>query len=286
MKLLEVKKVIITKSIAEQWAKMESCPHDRPLNPRRCAALKADIDKGIAIPFIWARAKIGDKFIRVNGKHSSVAISQMDSIPANLIATIQDYACEDMADVAILYAQFDGAKNARSQRDVNRAVQFSSSLEDCRIHAFDACTTGIIFAKTQSTKIGEVGLSPEERPLVTIAEEEFVRWYLSLTGSDESMDMMERKAVVCAMYLTWKKRKLEATQFWVAVRDGTEQVGSPTRVLQKYLLKTSVASNNTKTSRSEDTMTMAIRCIHAWNAWRNKGQTDLKVYSKKLPRVD
>ncbi len=99
--------------------------------------------------------------------------------------------------------------------------------------------------------------------------------------------MMERAAVVSAMFATWAKAKTPATQFWSAVRDGSDAAGNATRVLQKYLLKTTCRNGGKLSRKNTDApQIMEVRCRHAWNAWRNNGRTDLKVYGSKIPRVD
>ena len=264
---------------------MKPVDGDRSIKPLRMKRLSEDIANKNTILFVWAYTVIGMEEVRINGKHSSTLLSQMDSIPSGMTAVVSKYECEDMQDAARLYSQFDGQASSRTQREINRTVQFSSGMGYVSIHSFTACCAGLAAAMNGFNHSSN--LTPEDRAALGVANERFIKWYIEIVNTEESKQICQRSPVVAAMYLSWCKSVSDSTKFWTAVRDGSDSIGTPSRVLNKYLLKTTcrVCGRLPGSKLVDDPSKMNVKCIHAWNAFRKNTTTDLKVFAGKRPAV-
>ena len=103
----------------------------------------------------------------------------------------------------------------------------------------------------------------------------FLRFLYEVIGSAASTKRMRRGPVAWALYATWRKSRSAAMEFWSAVRDETGETNkTPDRKLSRWLIETSVG-------RRSGNPEMYARCIHAWNAWRTKSQTNLTYHADK-----
>jgi hypothetical protein len=123
-----------------------------------------------------------------------------------------------------------------------------------------------------------------------IDEAEFIVWFNDLihgTRRTPAYRTFNRLAVIAAMLLTYRKDEARATQFWSLVRDETgPSPDQPDRVLARWLATTVMdkgRGSRRGTTAKADGRQFFVKCLHAWNAWRN-GEPRAKLqYSPDAP---
>jgi len=267
----------VTKKMAETWATMEQVRNDRPLSVKRVEAYKQMAARGMMRPVQWAKALCleTNETYRVNGKHTSTAFSQMDAVPEHVTAIVEEYQCETLRDVAELYGTFDTRLQLRTASDINKSFAgIDDELCDLPMRIVNLGVTGVsmwtwknAYETHPPTERAECLFDPEVKL--------FMRFLYEAIGSARSTKRMRRAPVVWAMFATWKKSRSGAMEFWSAVRDETGQSpNTPDRKLSRWLMET-------KVGRRSGNPEMYARCIHAWNAWRSKGATNLTYHADK-----
>lgn len=283
----------VTQSLAAKFRDMDPVPHDRPLNPKRLDAYRKMLAAGLFRPVQWATVhchETGTTY-RVNGKHTSNLFAEYEHLPQTLHATIEHYHCDDLDDVARLYATFDSRTQVRTTADINRAfAAVDPDLCDVPIPVVNLCVTAICYAR-DGEQYAQRPAAERAECLLDDANKSFITWVADvLAGSRENTGHMWRSPVVSAMYATFQKSKKASHEFWMAVRDGTgANHKSPDRVLSRFLLSKTVKRSVHK-NRGKGTIAgpreMYVKCLHAWNAWRRDTTTDLKYHAQgKVPAV-
>lgn len=282
----------VTQPLAVKFRDMDPVPHDRPLNPRRIEAYRKMLAAGLFRPVQWATVHCNETqaSYRVNGKHTSNLFAEYEELPQVVHATIENYHCDDLDDVARLYATFDSRTQVRTTNDINRAfAAVDPDLSDLPSKLINICVSGICFSKWGD---GYTARSAADRAEVLLDDDSkrFIAWASTVLGSkNESNRHLWRSPVVSAMSTCYSKCKRDANEFWLAVRDGTgETPKTPDRILNKFLLSTGVGPNggpdHRRRSKTVSTREMYVRCIHAWNAWRRDTITDLRYHAQaKIP---
>jgi hypothetical protein len=285
----------VTQSLAMKFRDMDPVPHDRPLNPKRVEAYRKMLAAGLFRPVQWATVHCNETQMtyRVNGKHTSNLFAEYEQLPQLLYVTIEHYHCDDLDDVARLYATFDSRTQVRTTNDINRAfaaVDDDLSLIPAKL--INLCVTAVSYSRN--------GDNARQRTAAERAEclldddvKVFAAWLHETLGSNnDSSRHLWRGPVVAAMYDTFKKSRKASSEFWMAVRDGTGTTPKkPDRVLHRFLLTKTVNHGGMATggkSSSRGTMCSAremyVKCLHAWNAWRRDTTTDLKYHAQaKIP---
>ena len=91
-KLLKSEVKPLTRELAAQFREMDPSPTERDLNPQRLKHLREKADAGLLVNFHWARARMGGKWLRMNGQHSSNVLCDLNgSFPDGLYAHLDDY---------------------------------------------------------------------------------------------------------------------------------------------------------------------------------------------------
>lgn len=295
-KLLGTPKIVkMTPAIAKEFKAMEPAPGDRDLADNRAEKLKAMVVAKNFRPCVWAKAycKETGKTYRVNGKHTSNIMAELNGETKGLFAMVELYECDTLDDLAKLYATFDSRVSVRSTGDINRS--FSRAIVE--LEGVVSATVNVAISGLSRAIWGEKYsrvTSPEQRAELLRANTDFILWIDSLFHgiSNKDRNAIRRAPVVAAMYLTWQKDKKAANEFWTLVRDGSgAKHTSGDRRLNKYLLTTVVASGAINKNRSTAQglapgCEMFVKCIHGWNAWRRNAVTDLKYYANaECPKV-
>jgi hypothetical protein len=274
--------VRVTKSLAKEFAEMEAPPHDRPLSERRMMIYRRMFNDGLFRPVTWAKCLCKDinATYRINGKHTSILLSSMESIP-EFYVTIESYQADDLEDVARLYSTFDTQVQLRTARDINRSFAASvAELRDMPANIINVAVTGISYARNLEMTYS---LTPAERAELLLDHVEFVVWLHDIISIQTvSPKFLHRGAVVSAMLMTYDKNHKAATEFWTAVRDETGQTPDlPDRKLAKWLSQFNVnfggGAQKPRTRKAENKEFLA-RALHAWNAWRKGKSTELRYY--------
>jgi hypothetical protein len=285
----------VTQELAIKFRDMDPVPHDRPLNPKRLDAYRKMLAAGLFRPVQWATVYCGEtqSTYRVNGKHTSNLFSEYDDLPQEIHATIEHYHCDDMDDVAKLYATFDSRTQVRTTNDINRAfAAVDEELAEMPSKIINLCVTAISYCKHGDTYTS-VPAAERAECLLENHNKAFIAWVHEILGSSankESSRLLWRAPVVSAMHACYTKSKRDANEFWLAVRDGTGATPkTPDRLLNRFLLAKVVISgganaNSRKRSEIVAPREMYAKCVHAWNAWRRETTTELKYHAQsKIP---
>ncbi len=284
----------VTQQLAVKFRDMEPVPHDRPLNPKRVDAYRKMLNAGLFRPVQWATVHCNETqaTYRVNGKHTSNLFSEYESLPQPIHATIEHYHCDDLDDVARLYATFDSRTQVRTTNDINRAfAAIDDDLAEIPTKIINLCVTAISYCK-HGDRYSTIPAAERAECLLEDQEKVFVQWAHSILGSysNESTRLLWRSPVVAAMHDCYQKSKRDANEFWLAVRDGTGSTPkTPDRVLNRFLLSKVVnngsqGAGSRRASALSSPREMYVKCLHAWNAWRRDSTTDLKYHAQaKIP---
>lgn len=294
----------VTKALATKFAEMEAAPCDRPLSERRLQVYRRLLAEGSFRPVTWATAECIETggTCRVNGKHTSIMLSGMDTIP-DFYVTIEHYECQTLEDVAKLYATFDSSMQIRTARDIYHA--FASTVPTLRNVAGDVialCATGIAYSEAgggSGSHIYGANKQPQDRAEYLLEHSDFVLWVDELFSggvcgkelgwrSNRRAVHLRRSGVIAAMFKTWQKDAKDALDFWLAVRDETGLTPEMAcRKLAKYLSTTSVPGGGRHAKQASGGMReMFVKSLHGWNAWRNNETTNLKYQpDKDFPKI-
>lgn len=273
----------ITAELARKFASMEPAPGDRLLSHKRRKSIETWLSSGTFKTAQWAVAYCDGKAYRVNGQHSSTVLASMNgTMPKGLVAVVEEYDCDTLDDVARLYATFDSRSSMRTTGDINRSFHaVTPALAEVPSRVANCCITGISFALWENTYTTHPA---EERAALMESNSDFIVWvYLVLSGADSKH--MLRGPVVAAMYRTYNSNRDLAEKFWTLVRDASGLKPTlPDRVLNKYLLVTRGCGARSGGVTGIECVTqreMYVKCLHAWNAWRSGGATNLKFHAGK-----
>lgn len=282
----------VTQALAAKFRDMDPVPHDRPLNPKRVEAYRKMLAAGLFRPVQWATVHCNETqaTYRVNGKHTSNLFAEYEELPQTVHATIEHYHCDDLDDVARLYATFDSRTQVRTTNDINRAfAAIDPDLSELPTKIINLCVTAIAYCK-HGDQYAQIPAAERAECLLDEQNKAFVAWVhavLGNSGNRESSRLLWRSSVVAAMHASYQKSRRDANEFWLAVRDGTGATPkTPDRVLNRFLLGKAVLGS--KTARHSSGLVspreMFVKCLHAWNAWRRDTTTDLKYHAQgKIP---
>lgn len=283
----------VTQSLAVKFRDMDPVPHDRPLNPKRVDAYRKMLAVGLFRPVQWATVHCNETqaTYRVNGKHTSNLFAEYEELPQTVHATIEHYHCDDLDDVARLYATFDSRTQVRTTNDINRAFaavdadlsELPSKIISLSVTAISYYRWGDMYSQKPAAERAECLLDQENKL--------FIGWAHSVLRSSDTdaTRLLWRSPVVAAMFASYQKSRRDANEFWLAVRDGTgETPKTPDRVLHRFLLSRVVNQGRGHTARKARDLCapreMYVKCLHAWNAWRKHTTTDLKYHAQsKIP---
>jgi hypothetical protein len=281
----------VTQSLAIKFRDMDPVPHDRPLNPKRVEAYRKMLAAGLFRPVQWATVHCNETqaTYRVNGKHTSNLFAEYEQLPQLVHATTEHYHCDDLDDVARLYATFDSRTQVRTTNDINRAfAAIDPDLSELPAKLITICVTGIAYSKYGDAYT----LTPAAERAECLLEDDtklFISWLHDILQSkNEQTAHLWRSPVVAAMHASFAKSRRAANEFWLAVRDGTGSTPKkPDRVLNRFLLTRTVNNRNSvgpKAGKLCPPREMYVKCLHAWNAWRRDTTTDLKYHAQaKIP---
>lgn len=284
----------VTQSLAIRFRDMDPVPHDRPLNPKRVEAYRKMLAAGLFRPVQWATVHCNETqaTYRVNGKHTSSLFAEYEELPQSLHATIEHYHCDDIDDVARLYATFDSRTQVRTTNDINRAfAAVDPELAEIPTKIINLCVTGIAYAMC-GDGYRDLGAAQRAECLLETENKVFVAWASDVLGTNnDNTRLLWRGPVVAAMCATFRKSRKASSEFWMAVRDGSGATPkTPDRVLNRFLLSRTVSHGGMTTGGRSASKTvcgpreMFVKCIHAWNAWRRDSTTDLKYHAQaKIP---
>lgn len=270
----------LTQELAAQFRDLEPSPTERDLNPARLKMLQQKADAGLLVTFNWARAKMGNKLLRMNGQHSSTVLCGLNGkFPDGLYAHIDDYEVDSPEGLALLFRQFDERKSSRSATDVSGAYQM---LEPA-LHS----------VSKPVAKLGVEGINWHARMVegAKFASGDDVYQLFNRAGNHKFLLWLQeiftiktpelrRAPIVAAMYATFIRNEAEARKWWDQVaRGGVEfDDNAPSTVVDSWLK----ASKEGELTDALKPAQYYLGCIYAWNAYR-EGKTlkEIRADSKK-----
>lgn len=282
------KSVLCTRKLVQEFYDMEPCPDDRPYTSKRAAVIKGAIIKGTfrVADFASVYCRATKKTYRVNGKHTAIVLADLNGkFPAGLHAMVERYEADGLEDVAEIYATFDHRRSSRSPSEINRVFAGSSpELAEIPRRIANTAVSGMSFAIWEQDSIRH---EADERAKLLLEHREFVVWVAAIIS--KSPHLM-RASVVAAMFRTYQRTKKAATEFWQQVTDENHASNKhPTRVLARWLLTHDVYAGAHHTGRQQldSPRGMFIRCLVAWNAWRQGRESVELIYNpeSKTPTV-
>ena len=270
----------ITPELALQFRDMKASPTERDLDPKRVQHLREKVLAGNSVTYLWATAKLGHETLRMNGNHSSNMLCGLDGqFPSGLHAHIDEYECDTIDDLAILFRQFDDRKSGRTTNDVAGAYQgLFDRLSDVPKRVAKLGIEGINwYLKSIEGLPGRTG-----DDIYILLQDPRYDAFLHFLGGLFSIKTPELKKlpIVAAIYGTFEANPKEAKTFWDAVaRGGVEyEDAAPATVLDGWLKR--MAENGKDADLQPAHYYQA--CIYAWNAFRDdRTLTAIKADTKK-----
>lgn len=231
--------VPLTRELAQEFRDLEPSPTERELDPGRLRHLKEKAEAGLLVTFHWSRAKLGKKWLRMNGQHSSNMLCGLNGeFPEGLSVHLDEYEVDGPDGLALLFRQFDDRKSGRSSHDVSGAYQgLYEALRDVPRKAAKLAIEGVAWYRrtiegqpvpsgdSQYELFGEDGLHS------------FVQWMGELFSI--KTPELRRPQIVSAMYATFISNEAEARTFWELVAKGGKEFDDqhPTTVLSCWYMK-------------------------------------------------
>lgn len=270
----------LTPDLATEFRDMDPSPTERDINPTRIKHLREKAEAGQLVTFHWARARMGDQVLRVNGQHSSNMLSEMNgSFPKGLYVHLDDYEVDGPEGLGLLFRQFDDKKSARSSLDVSGAFQnLYPALQPVNKKVGKLALDGYVWhcRTIEGTPV------PSGDSVYSLFNEQrlhpFILW-LNDVFSIKTPELA-RVPVVAAMYATFTANEAEARNFWAQVAAGGKEYddNAPSTILDGWLK-----------SAKEEKLKEPLKpgefyqgCIYAWNAYREeKSIKDIRHDTRK-----
>jgi len=279
--------VLITQEVATEWSQMLAAGVDRDKDAVRLETHEDNVATGMLRAVEWARVLCRETGLiyRLNGKHTSTALSKCSTKGRKRVyATVQDYECDTMQDVAALYGTFDSTVSVRKFNDINR--MYASIIPE--LCSLDGKTVDLLVSGLY-TYVSTYKCEPEGLENLTLCTRDaprraqllqhfvpFCLWCVDILNSTKAR-FLRRAPVVAAMFGSYKVDANRATKFWTEVR---EESGAPatvtTRQLAKWLGVTVIKSKNG--GKSKKPREFLFCCISAWNAWQKDRNVSIRYY--------
>ncbi|GAF85187.1 unnamed protein product [marine sediment metagenome] len=283
----KIKKESITLNVrrAEELLKLNVFKNQRPLRPMWVNDLTNKMREGLFTSgHIAVAIYNGEKYL-VNGQHQchSAIISKMrpDVI-------YEEYRCDTMDDVSLLYGQFDNHKSRSLQNLV--AMEMEALGLDWPRRVGSLVVSGAAMREGIGAKSKDVKVPLLKKYLPSGKQIKNILTDVDDGDTLNSYRHLTRAPVIHAMILTLEKSQSDSWRFWVDVRDGEGMKRvQPQYKLREFLKESNFdkgrgASGNNRRTVGQHEMTS--RCIIAWNAYRKNITTNLKYHpTKPIPRA-
>jgi hypothetical protein len=239
----------------------------------------------LLVSFNWATAQLGNRRLRMNGRHSSTMLAQLNgSFPNGLSVHLDDYAVDDENGLALLFRQFDDRKSGRTPIDVSGAYQgLYETLRDVNKKTAQLGVKGVAWFQRNI----EGSPVPPGDDIYTLFGVTGLHGFLRWLGAifDIKTPELRLEAVVAAMYATYIASEHGANEFWSSVaRGGIEYDDTAAATVLDLWLK-NLKAKEPDTSQIIGKMKPANYyqgCIYAWNAYRqNQALKQIDYNTKK-----
>jgi hypothetical protein len=260
----------ISRKIAEAHAALPNIRNDRQLKQERIEAYKSMIANRTMRPVTWATARCvetGETY-RVNGQHTAHAYMQVEQVPEDSYAMLEEYVCDTLEDVARLYQTFDSKSANRSQSEIFRAFAGTNErLGDVQSKIVDKCVSGIAVARGGGRIVYDrFTNATADKAIDMLNNIDFVVWVNEHFKNGQHSHMV-RVGCIAAMFSSWQKCQRDCKSFWLEVRDETNTDSEhPSRKLSRFLLKYSATAKAGRDSIRHE----YVVCLQCWNSYRKK----------------
>lgn len=260
------KVVPLTHKLAAEFAAMTAAKGDREEREWRKDEVVRCVKEGSFRAPEWASAVCKEDGVeyRVNGKHTSKALAELNGSMPRLRVLLTRFECDTLRDVAELYNTFDKNTSARSPRDNVRSFQMTDDeLSGLSTRSVSLAVSGMAYEKW-----GLVYHPQDERSALMFANKPFCEFVHDICAPAPGRPL-RRAGVVAAMFKTFNRSQTASKEFWSAVRDGAGHPASvPDRKLREWLLSVTTGSGRGSAKRSAGMHEFMVICLRAWNAWR------------------
>jgi len=275
----------LTKELAREHQALDASPTERDLQPRRIKHLRQKAELGHLVTFHWAKAKIADQWVRMNGQHSATMLAQLNGeFPEGLFVTLDEYEVDSTDGLALLFRQFDDRVSSRSTADVAGAYQ--GLYEPLRAIDKSVAKLGIDAIAWHLPAIEGIPVpSGDEkyRLFVRAAYHPFLLWLGELFTI--KTPELRHYAIAAAMYGTFITGNNEdVRRFWDQVaRGGLEyEDNAPSTVLDNWLKEAKERGTKRNLKPKLKPIEYYQGCIYGWNAFREeKTLKDIKYDTRK-----
>lgn len=279
-KLVSSKCVPMTRELAEEFQGLAPSPTERDLDPRRLKHLERKAADGLLVTFHWAKAMFKNKWMRMNGQHSSTMLCNLNGdFPSGLYAHLDEYEVPDAIGMAKLFRQFDDRKSGRTTLDVSGAYQgLVDVLREVPKPSAKLAIEGLMWYLKQILG-APVPVGDDIYDLFGHSQyHTFIMWIGELFSI--KTPELRRAPIVAAMYATFDKNEAEARRFWEWVAKGGREYdeNEPAAVLSAWYVKAKDKDRAKPVKPAE----FYQAGLFGWNAFRaEKAITAVRVDVKK-----
>lgn len=291
--LLKQRTVKFNHAYATKVLEMQPFTKERPLRDEHVAYLIRAMHSNRFRPeFVNLASTIlqtDHKEYRMNGQHTAWAVLGM---PEDFSINVRflDYHCKTMEDMAVLYSSFDRGAARTTAHVVGALLLSNSKLPNMRPQVGSILNAGFGLWMWETAKDRQRHTADDRAILLTgehLDVTKAVVDFLHDMSYTPDIKHLFRGPVVAAMFATFSKNRAESTQFWRAIRDGSDmQAGDVRLKLRNLLMRTSLVGSGTRKghvgiSGSEG---MYRACLYTWNATRTGRQLQAIRTSTSGPR--
>jgi hypothetical protein len=254
----------LTPALAIEFRDLEPSPTEREFDPKRVEYLRGKAEDGNLITFQWAKAKLGNRHLRMNGQHSSRMLCELDgAFPKGLKVHLDEYEVETEEALAGLFRQFDDRKSGRSAADVSGAYQMlHEPLRSVPRGSAKLAIEGFDWWRRHIEGLPPMAGDNRYAFFNDTSIHSYIRW----VGEVLSIKTPELKKtpIVAAMYASFDAAEAEAKTFWNDVaRGGVEyEDDAPATVLDTWLKGLKEDKNGLRPGEYYQ------GAVFAWNAHR------------------
>ncbi len=278
----------LTEKLARDLLSINTYKAQRAVKPGHVARLVEKAQAGLFHDANIAIAEMpdGTRYL-MNGQHCCHLVLQLKR---SLSAVQQRFACQDDADLATLFSQFDTDIATRTIGDQLHAWVQGTELERFPIRCVRSVTEALAMLEHETK--ARIAWRAEERWAALYDNADLVPHIYKLVFGNRSntaraQGFVLRSPVVAAMILTLRKNQPAAMDFWAKVREGEMLAKSdPAYKLREWLRSVSLSGMGRSLQATAGRREMLVRCIAGWNASRSGKSTVLRYISgAPLPHV-
>jgi hypothetical protein len=225
--------------------------------------IKTDTHRHFDIAFAHITGEDPEKTkVMVNGQHSCRAIENA-GIP--VIGVIAYYECDNLIDIADVYALYDTDEKTRSINDIIKMHIHALAIKE----PVATVSMTVMAHNENSGKKSDARSIKGATTKTLLPEFKFMDGLFPLNSTDYNKKLF-KKPIVRMILKTWQINKKEGEIFWKRVRDGALLAkDSPELILRNFLLNLYWEQGKAYYQNKRISVgTLHKKIIHAWNSYR------------------